>query len=215
MGYARQLGVAAAKETYVMFVDSDVELSRGCIRTMLRDLEEHGWTGVHAQLRSTENVSYWQKAENEVLGDYYSRPGSRNRIDTIVALFRRKPLLEFPFDPHMREAAEDIDICRRLTEHGYHFGVSDAIAYHLHRREFSAFVRQRFRYGLGNVRLYVKYRETRKIINPLVTAFSNIIRTLHRLRLVPYYFVEGAVKFLGVAAGLPNALRQMNPVSTS
>jgi GT2 family glycosyltransferase len=194
-----------------MFVDSDVVLAPSCIRTMRRELESFGWAGIHAKLLSAENMTYWQKAEQEGFSRYYGRAGPRDRIDTIAALFRRAVLLKYPFDANLRESCEDIDLCRRLVETKQKLGVSNAVAYHYHRREFHAFAKQRFRNGLGDARFGFKYRETRVFIDPLLTVISRIVRNMltKRIKFVPYWFAGGLAQFLGVLAGLPRARRSL------
>lgn len=211
LGESRQLGVETVKGVYVMFVDSDVVLAPSCIRTMRRELERFGWVGIHAKLLSAENVTYWQRAEQKGFSRYYGRVGPRDRIDTFAALFRRAVLLKYPFDANLRESREDFDLCRRLVENKQKLGVSTAIAYHFHRREFHAFVKQRFRNGFGDARFGFKYRETKVFIDPLLTMISRIVRSMltKRIKFVPYWFAGGLAQFLGVLAGLPRARRSL------
>ncbi len=207
LGYARQLGVEVASGDYVMFVDSDVVLHTGCIDKMVYELERHGWAGIHARLQSVENFSYWQRSQDQDFLRHYGTAGPIQRIDTIAALFRRDVLLKCPFDPWFRESAEDGDLSRRLTDANYMLGASSAVAYHLHRREFSAFVRQRFRNGLGVARIGMKYGDTRAFVDPMLGALSYLIRDVTRgdIRLVPYRLVHGPAVSLGVLVGFRKA----------
>jgi peptidoglycan/xylan/chitin deacetylase (PgdA/CDA1 family)/glycosyltransferase involved in cell wall biosynthesis len=205
LGHSRQMGVQAAKGTYVMFVDSDATLTPGCIGTMRRELEKHGWTGIHAKLLSAENVSYWQRAEAEKFHREHRTAGPADRIDTIVALFQRKTLLACPFDGNVREAAEDVDLSRRLVRTNHRLGISSAVAYHYNRRELQAFVEQRFRYGMGHARLAAKYGiGARTLIAPLSKTFYQIVRDLvaGNIWLLPYWAVEGISIFLGTVLGI-------------
>ena len=212
LGHSRQLGVEAAGGIYVMFVDSDVRLGVDCIRRLRRDIEEHGWSGVAARVLSAENTSYWQKAEEEIVSfsspRHYGVDGSSTEfVDTRGALFKREVLLGHAFDPYMKYPAEDRDLSRRLVEAGYQLGVSDAIIYHYHRREFFAFLRQRFRWGLGSARLGVKYGETRIGLSPLIMALYMTIRSIlaGSYHLVPYCLCNGVAQSLGVVVGLRSA----------
>ena len=212
LGHSRQLGVEAAEGIYVMFVDSDVRLGVDCIRRLRRDLEEHGWGGVAARVLSAENASYWQKAEEKIVSFSFPRHhdvdgSSREFADTRGALFKRELLLIHAFDPYFKYSAEDRDLSRRFVEDGYQLGVSDAIIYHYHRREFFAFLRQRFRWGLGSARLGVKYGETRIGLSPLIMALSMAIRSIlaGSYYLVPYWLCDGLAQSLGVAVGLRSA----------
>jgi glycosyltransferase involved in cell wall biosynthesis len=217
LGRSRQFGVQAVRGAYVMFVDSDAVLTPGCMSTMRRELENYGWAGIHARILSAENVSYWQRAEQEEFSRDYDRAGLRKKIDMIAGLFKRDLLLRYPFDPYFVESAEDHDLCRRLVKNKVKLGGSDAVAYHHHRREFYALAKQRFRNGLGAARLGFKYRETRIFIDPLLTAISKTIRNVltKRITLIPYWLVGGLIQFLGVLAGLSRIRRSSVNLPTS
>jgi glycosyltransferase involved in cell wall biosynthesis len=211
LGRSRQLGVQAVKGAYVMFVDSDVVLAPGCMSIMRLESEKYGWAGIHARVLSADNVSYWQNAEQDMFSRYYRQVGGEKMsgFDTMATTFKRDLLLRYPFDPFFAESGEDTDLCRRLVENKYKLGVSNAVAYHYHRRGFYAFAKQRFRNGLGSARLGFKYRETRIFIDPLLTAISITIRNVltKRIRLIPYWLVGGLTEFLGVLAGLSRIRR--------
>ena len=171
-GYARQLGVVAAKSPCVMFVDSDIELGSACIATLQRELEAFGWGGIHAMILSSENTTYWQWAEDKLFYLFFNHPGPKVNIPTAAALFRRETLLRYPFDPDMKHSAEDIDLCRRLTQNGQIVGVSRAYAYHYHKREFPGFAERRFRGGQGITQLALKYRSIRLLISSLLAGIG-------------------------------------------
>ena len=204
LGNARQLGVKAARGDYLMFVDSDVELVPGCIDTLKRELEASNWAGIHAKLLSRENLTYWQKMMDEDNPEYYAHPGPTNRIDTIAAMFRREVLMKNQFDITIKEAAEDIDLSRRLVRSGYQLGVSSATAYHLYRRGFLAFLEQNFRNGHGIARLGLKYGEPAFLVSPLVSAGSQVVLSLARgkLRRIPYFVARGVAGQIGVVMGV-------------
>jgi glycosyltransferase involved in cell wall biosynthesis len=209
IGYARKLGVENSRDNFVMFVDSDVELAPGCIRELRLDLVRYGWAGVHCNLQSVENASYWQRCEDAKFRRKYGRPGPTHYIDTIAAMFRRKDLLKHPFDPSLEESTEDIDLCQRLVSDNRLLGISRAVAYHRHRRDFSGFARQRFNYGLGTARIGLKYRSITILLDPVAAAVSESIRAVatRRLEMVPFWLVGGVIKFLGVIFGITGAHR--------
>jgi hypothetical protein len=192
-----------------MFVDSDVELGAGCVGRLRSDLERHKWAGVHANLLSSENASYWQRSEDAKFRRKYGRPGPTNYIDTIVALFRKEDLVRHPFDPYFRESAEDVDLSRRLVSENCLLGISSAVAHHRHRREFSGFARQRFNYGLGTARLALKYGSLGTLLGPLLAAFSKSIRAIvaHEANMIPYWLIGGVVRFTGAIIGFSRAYR--------
>lgn len=202
LGFLRQLGAAAAKGEYVMFVDSDIQLSPGSIERMLHELEKNAWAGIGAMILSAENKSYWQRCEDQKWLDY-NRVGPTKLIVTNAALFAKEALQNCPFDPYFCEAAEDADISRRLLAANYTLGISSAVVYHLHRRNFSQYVKQRFRNGLGGARMSLKYNDRNLLMQPLVAAFSASIRDLTKgqINMIPFRLVGGIAAFAGVAAG--------------
>jgi glycosyltransferase involved in cell wall biosynthesis len=204
LGHLRQRGVRTAKGRFVMFLDSDVELALGCIARLRSDLEKHGWAGIQAMILSGENLTYWQRAEDEKNMLLFNQPGPKLVIGTVAALFRKDVLLAHPFDPNMTESCEDVDLDLRLRKSGYTVGVSNAVAYHYHRGEFSRFVRQRYRYGLGDARFGLKHRSIRMLLFPLQSALVSVITSILtcRLRLVPYWLAGGIVDFVGVFVGV-------------
>jgi len=204
LGYSRKLGVEAAKGKFVMFVDSDVVLSRGCVLAMKRELRENGWVGVHARLLSTGTASYWQRAEDRAMRRR-NQIGPKIRIGTAAALFYRNVLVRYPFDVNLKESSEDRDLSFRIVRDGYHVGVSGAYAYHLRKSDFPAFAIRLFRYGLGDAAFSKKHG----IVNERLlermktmvdqTMHSNIRQTV---ALVPYWFVTGAIQLFGFLVGL-------------
>ena len=207
VGYSRRLGVESARGTYVIFVDSDMILSKGCVSKLRSELDRNKWAGIHAMVLSAENLSYWQKSEDASFSLNFNRVGAMHHIGTGAALFRRDLLLEYPFDAYLAESSEDVDVCLRLRRNGHTVGVCSAVAYHYHRRTFSAFVRQRFNHGLGNARLGVKYASIRILVNPLRSGVYYVIYSLvtNRVKLIPFWLTGALAKFLGVVFGLSRA----------
>lgn len=210
IGYSRQVGVEAAKGAFLMFVDSDIKLSSGCIGRLRRELVEQDWVGIHARLLSAQSSSYWQKAEDQRFTHFYDSTGLKNFENASAALFKKEILLRYPFDPSFRDSSEDRDLCRRLVADGHRLGISNAVVYHYHRRELSAFLRQRFRYGLGDAQLGLKYRKVRIFLDPLLLALLKTIRDATRLQfqLVPYWWTGGLAQLAGVLTGLARRWRR-------
>ncbi len=206
LGYCRQLGVENARGKFVMFLDSDAELGRGCIRAMRSELEENGWAGIHAHILSRENATYWQRSIDEVFRRFFNHPGPRIFIPTMAGMFKRELVLSHPFDPRMR-AGEDRDLCRSLAKDKHVVGVSTAraVVYHLHRRELSELARQRFNYErYGGATRFKKYRANEALISPFWSLYSALHCAVRyrRLSLVPYWAVNWLCSFLGLVIGL-------------
>lgn len=209
-GYARQLGVEAAKSPYVMFVDSDVELGPGCIVTLREEIGALGWAGIHAMILSGETVTYWQSAEDKLCSLFFNHPGPKSSIPMVAALFRREVLVRYPFDPNMKHSAEDADLCLRLGQNGHIVGVTRAYAYHRHRREFSAFAKRNFKFGLGVTQLALKYKSIRLLAGPMTAAVGDIphIVCARMLETIPHRVIAASICFSGAIIGLAEAHQQ-------
>ena len=191
LGEARQVGVNSATREYLMFVDSDIELTKNCIRQLVNELEAKGWVAVQARTLSKENISYWQNRgyspDGALLG---SRVGPQRSIATAATVFRREMLLDYPFDPHFVDAAEDIDICLRLGGGGHVVGKSTTTAvYHAYRREFLALFRQQVRYGRGYSRLAYKYGSMKLGLQPIHYVTSYLMKAVitGKWNRIPYH----------------------------
>jgi GT2 family glycosyltransferase len=200
IGSARKIGISNAAEHYIMFVDSDVTLGRGCLSTMKLELERNGWAVVQAQTRSWQIASYWQRCEDVYLSA--ERVGQTNQIGLAATLFRKETLLQCPIDPSFH-TAEDLDISYRMRIRGLVLGISTAHAYHNHRLSFSGFFQQRYVHGLGIARLALKYRKISLLIGPLRAAASLTIRCAltRKAWMIPFYITSGAIMTAGVISG--------------
>lgn len=208
LGRARQAGVISASRKYLMFVDSDVELPRGCIKALLQELEENGWAAIHARLLSKDkNLTYWQNQGHWLNGPFEHSPaGPRDIIGTQSTLFRRDTLLRYPYDPQFVEASEDVDVDMRLVRDGHILGISArTFAYHAYRREFLAFFRQQMRYGRGIARLAHKYGSVRIILAHLHFVAVYLVNSLVRGRLnrIPYFASTIVGNLIGMATFRP------------
>jgi len=213
LGYSRKLGVQAAKGNFVMFVDSDIVLVKGCVKIMRRELQKYGWVGIHARLLSDQDASYWQRAEDQVFRRDLNRVGPKTRIGTGAAMFCGDILRRYSFDVNLKRSGEDRDLCLRLARDGYRVGVSSASAYHLRRSDFPAFAKRLFNYGLGDAVLDAKHGVMReRFFGRVQTMASQMLRTSIRenFALVPYWFVSGAIQFLGFLVGL-SRIRESYP----
>jgi hypothetical protein len=93
----------------------------------------------------------------------------------------------------------------------YTLGFSSATAFHVHRRGFFAFVRQRYRNGVGTARIALKYRDRLALIEPLAGLPFLIIRELARgrINMIPYRTVHGIATFAGVVIGYSKLVDRM------
>lgn len=200
LAYARQLGAEKASGSYVSYVDSDVVLTEGCLETMLEEMTERGYVGIHAQIMSADNANYWQWAEDQHFRLRFNKEGERSSIITMAAIYKREAILEYRFDPFFTGAAEDGDLCYRLRGDGLKVGVASAFAYHHHRGNLKSLIRQRMWYGRGNARFFWKHRAALTLFGPSLMVPFGVLACLKRRspRLLPYYLVWSISATIGV-----------------
>lgn len=167
LGYARRLGVQAASQPYVFFVDTDVVLPQAdTLCSMLGELEQTGVAGLHAQVLGKDISNYWEWAQDAHFRLTFNHPGPRKAIGCVAALFRRDVLLNCGPDEYFSGASEDGDLSRRLIAAGYQLAVSASAVLHSHRADIHSFVEQRLWYGRGNGRLAWRHRAPWLLIGP-------------------------------------------------
>jgi glycosyltransferase involved in cell wall biosynthesis len=207
---ARQLGAQKAKSEYIAYVDSDVVLTPNCLQKMLEELQGKGYAGIHAQVLSRNNESYWEWAEDQNVRLTFNKVGEREWIGTIAAIFRRQSILENPFDLFFIGAGEDKALCLDLRNRGLRLGVSSVHIYHQHRASARGYIKQRIWYGKGAARLFWKYRRISYFIHPsLRIPFGIYVCCRKRSsKMLPYYIVGSVSSNIGLAIGLAQLVLQ-------
>jgi len=206
LGDARRIGVLAATCKYVMFVDSDVELTKGCISVMVDELEKKGWAGIQARLVSKESLSYWQNMdywEDTVVKT--SPVGPRRSVATAATIFRRDLILREQFDPNM-VYAEDVDLCVRLVRGGNVVGISaTAVAYHTFRRDFHSFVKGLVAAGRAYSALARKYGSVMFLLRPMWDAATYLMKSVAtgRWNRLPYFVCIQVFVLIGMTTFRP------------
>jgi len=215
LGYARQLGAENAKEEWICFTDADTVVPVGCYDIMLKEIKKYGYAGIHAQMVSLGNRTYWEWAEDQRWKSTFNKYGDNTPIELkglrrrprligncIVAIYNRKLILKYKFDTFFVRTCEDGDLCFRMSLDGYRFGVSSAIAYHQHRSDVRSFIKQRFQTGQGGARFAWKHRTIKGMLVPLFFVFYRTIAEVVNLQLkmMPFYVLTGIAIFAGTFA---------------
>jgi len=210
LAYARQLGAQKAGSEYIAYVDSDVVLTPKCLQKMLEELQEKGYTGIHAQVLSLRNENYWEWAEDQHVRMMFNRVGERQWIGNIAAIFRRQSIIENPFDPFFIGAGEDKELSSKLRKKGLRLGISSAYIYHQHRTSARGFIKQRIWYGQGGSRFLWKYQRIAQLVRPsLLIPFGAFVCLRKRSpRMLPYYVVWSVSSNIGMVTGFAQLILQ-------
>lgn len=211
---ARQLGAEKASCAYVSYVDSDVVLPETCLRTMLGEMRQKGYAGIHAQVLGLGIANYWQWAEDQHFRMRFNKEGERSSIVTMAAIFERGVILRYGFDPFFAGAGEDGDLSHRLVEAGLRLGISSAFVHHRHKSDVRSFIRQRAWYGRGNARFFWKHHSLSVLLGPpMMFPFGFLVCVRRRsLKMLPYYFLWSVCGTAGMLSELWTlTLRRLSP----
>jgi glycosyltransferase involved in cell wall biosynthesis len=213
LGRARQIGAEKATGRYILYLDSDAELSTpGTIEQMLADIDFFHVSGVQAQLIDPrENKTYWEEAEDFHRKIRYNKPGKYIHADTIISLFPRDLILYYKFDAYFKDVGvEDADFFYRARKDGHTFVVSNAIGHHYHRSSRAEFIKQRIWYGRGTARFVAKNKTVSPFFAPfLVLGYGIIISFYYKKpKYIPFYVLWMASVLFGCMRGIREFMKK-------
>jgi GT2 family glycosyltransferase len=198
LGAARQLGASAARNEYVIFVDTDVVVEQETLRLMVEEAKEENFDALEAELRTfSTKPTYWQSAERW-RREVQMRKGVATVLGCQITLVRRALLLTVGFDPAFKGAAEDADFCYRARAAGAVIAHSArAVAYHEDRGSLSDFIEQKLWHGRGLARMIARYG--RGYLSRAAEQVDNSVgATKLNVKYVPYILVSWSFTGLGV-----------------
>jgi len=199
LNLARQLGAEQATQEYIAYVDSDVILTDGALKTMLADLQGSECISMLAQeVTDAKYSSYWQWAQYQ----HNQFRHLEGHLGTIASLSRKEIILKYGFDLSERDL-DDVDLELRLKREGYKFGVSSARYYHRYRANLKSLAKYRFFLGRVRARYIRKYGPWNPgLWPPLSTLYwlgFSLIKG--KPKLIPYFLVEGTAETAGMVKG--------------
>lgn len=174
LAYARHLGITHARHPYVLFAGPDNTFSQELIDAMCRALDaDTRLAGVAPQTIVVNTKTYWERTTGAFFRYFINRPGPVAVIGT-PCMFKRDIVRAIPYDPAIKAAGDDTDLCLRLGEAGYTLAIINAFTEEtmpLDRKEFIA--RWKW-YGKGDAEFYAKHRASwswrrrlRSLLHPL------------------------------------------------
>lgn len=159
---ARNEGLRAATGEIVAYIDSDADADADWLTYLANTYLESDVAGVGGP-------NFVPASDNWVAKCVYRSPGGPTQVmlDDQLAehipgcnmSFRKSTLDELGgFDPIFRAAADDVDMCWRLLDKGYHIGFNpSAVVWHHRRPSVRAYWRQQVGYGISESILERKF----------------------------------------------------------
>src|SRR5436190_2740266 len=164
LSVARNTGISAATGEVVAFTDSDCRADEDWLYYLINDLVSTDFAGVggHNLLPPEDS---WVAAAVMVSpgGPAHVMLNDREaeHIPGCNMAFYKWALDEIGgFDPVYRKAGDDVDVCWRLQQAGYHIGFSAAgFVWHYRRSTVQAYLKQQAGYGEAEALLITKHPE--------------------------------------------------------
>jgi glycosyltransferase involved in cell wall biosynthesis len=202
--YAHQLGAEMASQQYIAYIDSDIILPEGTLKTLLADLEDSDYISMEATIKSVKLDTYWERAVDWNA----SQSPLHGGLTTVV--IRKNIVLKYRFDESIKPAGDDYDFKLRMEHQGFKVGNSKrAVAYHYHRVDFKSFIKQRFRNGCGKPRLIRKYGPWNARFWPPLIMFYWFYVSLIRCKpsFILYFIADGILETAGLLKGVVDLMK--------
>jgi glycosyltransferase involved in cell wall biosynthesis len=208
LGFARQLVVDNARGDYILWVDSDLALSKSYLRQLVAVMEAHPSVGVAIGsygiltddnwISTLENIGYVIDSLNNRGKETLRVIGTGGSILRVEAVRNAGG-----FNQEIEGAHEDMDLAYRLRKNGWKFYVADATLYHRQRKTWKDFWKQQYWYGYGLHFFQSAHKDhnllTDKAVDRILFS-SQAYKLSHRkvVFLLPiHFFVKKTVLFLG------------------
>ena len=208
-GLTRNFGAQKSCKDYFIFFDSDCIIPEKYMETVTQRLETQYtdcYGGPDAAMKSFTDV---QKAISYAMTSVLSTGGIRGASEKAGKFhprsfnmgFSRRVFNKTGGYSEMR-FGEDIDLTLRILENGFSSQlIKEAFVYHKRRTDFKKFFRQVFNSGCARINLYLRHRNSLKLVHFLPACF-----------LLGNVFCVIAAVVLGIIFGWKAALICLSPL---
>jgi glycosyltransferase involved in cell wall biosynthesis len=154
----RQKGIMSTNLPYIAIVDADDRLTPDCLPTLLKELKENGFTAIQANVQSSENTTYWQKAWGQYCSLNINKAGRTTMVGR-PAIYVTEVIQKVGFDDFFLYGCEDTDLAYRFEKMGYPQGIGTGVTYRIHPTTLPICIDKWLRYGKDYARFVYKHPE--------------------------------------------------------
>lgn len=162
---ARNTGLAAIREEFVAFIDSDCIAPPGWLESLLPHFKDPRVALVAPRVRPSDPGSSWPDRFDAVRSALdmgpdpaLVRPGGRlGYVPSAAMVLRRSVLADLRFDPSLR-VGEDVDLVWRLVARGWHVRYEPGVVVgHRPQRSMRAWLARQYEYGTSATPLDMRH----------------------------------------------------------
>jgi glycosyltransferase involved in cell wall biosynthesis len=197
--YAQQFGAEQATQEYIAFVDADIVLPAGTLAKLLVELKTSDCISMQAKQLAASSSNYWERCS-----DWNWKLSHERRFGGLsTAVIRKSIVLKYKLNRTV-QVGSDLALEFAAKHDGFKLGISsNAIAYHHHRADLKAVVRQRYRFGKESVNFIRGF-------GPLHIGFWPPFVSIYWVMLciakgkasfVPFFVLNGFVQTAGLLKG--------------
>jgi glycosyltransferase involved in cell wall biosynthesis len=163
LGTARQTVVENARGRYVVWVDGDMELSRGFLRKQVAFMDANPLAGIGKakySINSKDNLVAFLENMEFLINFNIEGEANSSWLGTSGCIYRLEAIREAGgFDVRFRGVGEDVDAEYRVRQKGWKLYVTDAVFYEQHRQSWRSLWDEYFWHGYGWQSLLTKNRD--------------------------------------------------------
>jgi glycosyltransferase involved in cell wall biosynthesis len=154
LGFQRQMVVNNALGKYILWMDSDMTLSKNYVKQQVDFMEQHPnyaiAAGSFSFLPNDNWVALLENIDYVVGSLRHGEKATSKLLGTGGAIFRVKAIrMVGGFDPNIKGAQEDTDLAYRLYSAGWKFRITNAVLYERQKGTWSDLWKRHFWYGYG------------------------------------------------------------------
>lgn len=196
----RQKGVDAAKNTYIAMIDADHRLEENSLENLLNELNKYSFDAGQSQLKSYENLSWLNRAEEEQWELTHNIAGPRSMMGVAPAIYKKSIFDKVKFDDYITKTIDDTDFSYRLSLcPEFKYGVLETKIAQLHESSLKSYMKKFKWYGIGDGEFCIKNKNRMlsmiyhlSIRYPIIYSAKAALK--FKFTTIPFFLLQGYVR---------------------